>query len=83
MVWRAEDRVMGRQVAVKELHLPGGLDDRERREFRERLLREARTAGRLNHPGIVTVHDVVSDGGVDRTADGSQLEGSRVAQQPG
>jgi hypothetical protein len=65
VVWRAEDRVMGRQVAVKELHLPAGLGEEERRLFRERLLREARTAGRLNHPGIVTVYDVITDGGVD------------------
>ena len=65
LVWRAEDRVMGRQVAVKELHLPAGLSDEERRLFRERLLREARTAGRLNHPGIVTVYDVITDDGVD------------------
>jgi eukaryotic-like serine/threonine-protein kinase len=65
VVWRAEDRVMGRHVAVKELHLPAGLGAEERRLFRERLLREARTAGRLNHPGIVTVYDVVTDGGVD------------------
>ena len=65
VVWRAEDRVMGRQVAVKELHLPAGLGEEERRLFRERLLREARTAGRLNHPGIVTVYDVINDGGVD------------------
>ena len=50
---------MGRHVAVKELHLPAGLGAEERRLFRERLLREARTAGRLNHPGIVTVYDVV------------------------
>jgi hypothetical protein len=65
IVWRAEDRVMGRQVAVKELHLPTGLPDEERRLFRDRLLREARTAGRLSDAGIVTVHDVVTDGGVD------------------
>jgi tRNA A-37 threonylcarbamoyl transferase component Bud32 len=65
VVWRAEDRVIGRQVAVKELRLPDGLSDEEHRQFRDRLLREARTAGRLNHPGIVTVHDVVTDGGVD------------------
>jgi eukaryotic-like serine/threonine-protein kinase len=65
VVWRAEDRVMGRYVAVKELHLPSGLGEQERRLFRERLLREARTAGRLNHPGIVTVYDVIADGGVD------------------
>jgi eukaryotic-like serine/threonine-protein kinase len=65
IVWRAEDRTMGRQVAVKELHLPQGLTPAERLQFRERLLREARNAGRLNDPGIVTVHDVISDDGVD------------------
>ncbi|MBC8090946.1 MAG: serine/threonine protein kinase, partial [Pseudonocardia sp.] len=65
IVWRAEDRVMGRHVAVKELHLPDGLPSAERLLFRERLLREARTAGRLNDPGIVTVYDVVTDNGVD------------------
>ncbi|MEJ3656111.1 protein kinase [Actinomycetes bacterium KLBMP 9759] len=65
IVWRAEDRVIGRHVAVKELHLPSGLSPDERRLFRERLLREARTAGRLNDPGIVTVYDVVTDNGVD------------------
>ena len=65
IVWRAEDRMMGRHVAVKELHLPEGLGPEDRRLFRERLLREARTAGRLNDPAIVTVYDVVSDGGVD------------------
>lgn len=65
IVWRAEDRMMGRHVAVKELHLPDGLGHEDRRLFRERLLREARTAGRLNDPSIVTVYDVVSDGGVE------------------
>lgn len=65
IVWRAEDRVMGRQVAVKELHLPQGLSPEDRRQFRDRLLREARNAGRLNDPGIVTVHDVITDDGVD------------------
>ncbi len=65
IVWRAEDRVMGRHVAVKELHLPDGLAPADRLLFRERLLREARTAGRLDDPGIVTVYDVVTDNGVD------------------
>src|SRR5688500_15058486 len=67
IVWRAEDRVMGRQVAVKELHLPTGLPAEERRLFRHRLLREARTAGRLSDAGIVTVHDVVTADGVDHS----------------
>jgi eukaryotic-like serine/threonine-protein kinase len=65
VVWRAEDRVMGRQVAVKELRLPGGQSQEERRLFRERLLREARLAGRIDDPGVVTVYDVLTDGGVD------------------
>jgi len=65
VVWRAEDRVSGRQVAVKELRLPTGLCPEARRLFRERLLREARTAGRLDDPGIVTVYDVVTDDGID------------------
>ena len=54
VVWRAEDRVTGRHVAVKELHLPDGLAPAERLLFRERLLREARAAGRLEDPGIAT-----------------------------
>lgn len=69
-VWRAEDRVTGRPVAVRELPLPAGLTPGERLRFRERLLRDARAAGRLRHPGIVPVHDVVSEDGVDRVVTG-------------
>jgi eukaryotic-like serine/threonine-protein kinase len=64
-VWRAADRVTGRQVAVAELRLPGGLGPDERHLVRERLLRAARAAGRLDHPGLVTAHDVVTEGDVD------------------
>ncbi|HEX5402583.1 MAG TPA: serine/threonine-protein kinase [Pseudonocardiaceae bacterium] len=63
VVWRAHDRVIGRHVAVKELRLPHDVDDRERDVFQQRVLREARTAGRLNDPAIVTVHDVIDEGG--------------------
>jgi hypothetical protein len=62
-VWRAADRVTGRQVAVAELHLPTGPG--ERGQARERVLRVARAAGRLRHAGLVTIHDVVTDGDVD------------------
>jgi hypothetical protein len=62
-VWRAADRVTGRQVAVAELHLPG--DPEERSRVRERLLRAARAAGRLDHPGLVAAYDVVTEGDVD------------------
>jgi hypothetical protein len=61
IVWLAEDRTIGRQVAIKELHLPDGVASAEREVFEERVLREARAAGRLNDPGVVTVYDVVRD----------------------
>jgi len=59
VVWRATDRVIGREVAVKELRLPPGSAAGEQSVLAERVLREARTAGRLNDPAVVTVHDVV------------------------
>ncbi|HWE91451.1 MAG TPA: protein kinase [Pseudonocardiaceae bacterium] len=63
VVWLAEDQVIGRQVALKELRLPPGMSAAERAAHLERVLREVRTAGRLNHPGVVTVHDVLTDDG--------------------
>ena len=63
VVWLAEDQMIGRKVAVKELHLPDGVPSEEREVVEQRVLREARTAGRLNDPGIVTVYDVVQENG--------------------
>ena len=63
IVWRAEDRVIGRAVAVKEMRLGEDVTVAERAEFEQRILREARTAGRLNDPAVVTVFDVVHDNG--------------------
>lgn len=63
VVWRGEDRVIGRAVAVKEMRLGEGVTAAERAEFEERIMREARTAGRLNDPSVVTVFDVVHDNG--------------------
>ncbi|OLR94151.1 serine/threonine-protein kinase [Actinokineospora bangkokensis] len=63
VVWLAEDRMIGRNVAIKELHLPEGVPHDERKVFEERVLREARTAGRLNDPAVVTVYDVVQESG--------------------
>jgi hypothetical protein len=63
IVWLAEDRTIGRRVAIKELHLPAGVPPDERAILEERVLREARTAGRLNDPGVVTVYDVVQEDG--------------------
>jgi predicted Ser/Thr protein kinase len=59
VVYLARDPIIDRLVALKTLRLDLGIDHAE--EFRERFVREARAAGRLNHPGIVTVHDVGED----------------------
>src|SRR5215218_6365931 len=61
-VWRAEDALLGRPVAVKEVELPAGAGAAPG-PLRERALREARAAARLNHPGVVTLHDVVEADG--------------------
>ncbi|TWP53755.1 protein kinase [Lentzea tibetensis] len=58
-VWLGRDELIGREVAIKELLLPAGLDGEQRAMLCQRAMREAQLAGRLNHPGIVTVHDVV------------------------
>jgi serine/threonine protein kinase len=63
VVWLAEDGTIGRRVAIKELHLSPSTPPHERQVFEERVLREARTAGRLNDPGIVTVYDVLQEQG--------------------
>ncbi len=63
VVWRAHDQVIGRQVALKELRIPPGLGRQDHDLFVQRVLREARTAGALNDPAIVTVYDVVPEGG--------------------
>jgi serine/threonine protein kinase len=62
-VWRAHDEVLGRDVAVKEVLYPAGLSAADERILYERTFREARASARLNHPGVVTVHDVVEEYG--------------------
>ncbi|WP_395104599.1 serine/threonine-protein kinase [Actinomadura sp. SCN-SB] len=61
IVWRARDEMLDREVAVKEVLPRPELSDREREDRHKRTLREARASARLNHPGVVTVHDVVDE----------------------
>ncbi|URN06653.1 serine/threonine protein kinase [Actinomadura madurae] len=60
-VWRAFDVMLDREVAVKEVVFPPGLNEDERAVLYERTFREARASARLNHSGVVTVHDVVQE----------------------
>jgi serine/threonine protein kinase len=60
-VWAARDELLERDVAVKEVLPPSGLDDEKRAQLRERTLREARAAARINAVGAVTVFDVVEE----------------------
>ncbi|MFF4014497.1 serine/threonine-protein kinase [Streptomyces sp. NPDC001843] len=62
-VWRAEDEVLAREVALKQLHAPPHLSDDELATRYERTRREARSAARVVHPNVIVVHDVVDDGG--------------------
>jgi serine/threonine-protein kinase len=62
VVYHAIDPNIGRPVAIKTIHFGGGRNPEEQNRLRERLFREARSAGILSHPGIVTVYDVEQQG---------------------
>src|SRR5689334_20851213 len=60
-IYRAKDTRLNRTVAIKVL--PHGDSEDEKR--RKRFLQEAQAASGLNHPNIITVHDILSEGGTD------------------
>lgn len=62
-VWRGEDLLLQRPVAVKKVELPLHLPEGEREALRQRVLREARAAARVSHPRLVTIFDVVEEEG--------------------
>ena len=59
-VYKALDTVLDRPVAVKCVRLDTPLAEQSPDELRERFVREARVAARLQHPNIVTIHDIVA-----------------------
>jgi serine/threonine-protein kinase len=62
VVYHAIDPNIGRPVAIKTIQLGGVRKPEEQDRLRERLFREARSAGILSHPGIVTIYDVEQQG---------------------
>ncbi len=63
VVWRGRDQLLDREVAVKEVVLSSSIGLDERKNAYQRTLREARTAARLSHRGVVTVFDVAEEDG--------------------
>lgn len=62
VVYRANDPVLDRQLAIKTVFVPA--EDADRKEYEARFTQEARAAGKLAHPGIVTIYDVGREGGM-------------------
>src|SRR5689334_9053577 len=62
VVYHAIDPHIGRPVAIKTIQLGALRKPEEQERLRERLFREARSAGILSHPGIVTIYDVDQQG---------------------
>ncbi|WP_370656783.1 serine/threonine-protein kinase [Streptomyces sp. NBS 14/10] len=86
-VWRAVDTLLGRDVAVKELHFDEELDGMSALDVQqqhERTLREARTVAQIKHPNVIVLHDVVEEDGrpwiVMELVDGSSLADQLAAE---
>ncbi|MBV9769905.1 MAG: serine/threonine protein kinase [Bryobacterales bacterium] len=64
VVYRAQDPAIGRVIAIKTIRLADITDETERERLRERLFREAQSAGMLSHPNIVTIYDIAEENGL-------------------
>jgi serine/threonine protein kinase len=64
VVYRAQDPAIGRIIAIKTIRLSDFTDESERERLRERLFREAQSAGMLSHPNIVTIYDIAEENGL-------------------
>ncbi|MGH9324043.1 MAG: protein kinase domain-containing protein [Vicinamibacteria bacterium] len=64
VVYNAVDPALGRAVAIKTLSLDALAGSPHEAELKLRFLREARSAGMLQHPNIITVHELFEEGGI-------------------
>ncbi|MFV8128977.1 serine/threonine-protein kinase [Streptomyces syringium] len=85
-VWRANDELLAREVAVKELHVDDELSATEAQAHRDRTLREARTVAQIKHPNVIVLHDIVEQDGrpwiVMELVDGRALSDRLSAEGP-
>jgi hypothetical protein len=80
----AHDPEIGREVALKTVHLSSALADDERAETRARFFRDAEAAGKLQHPGIVALFDVgEADGEIYLAMEWFEANGLDAFCQPG
>ncbi|TVT28403.1 serine/threonine protein kinase, partial [Amycolatopsis rhizosphaerae] len=63
VVWRAVDERLERAVAVKQILAQPGMSEAERNSMRQRAMREAKNAARLQHPNAIVVFDVAEHDG--------------------
>jgi serine/threonine protein kinase len=63
IVYEAQDEAFGRKIALKELNLAQGVTGQARRDRIERFHREAKAAGRLSHPHIVSIFEYGEENG--------------------
>jgi len=61
LVYLGSDPKIGRTVAIKTMALSTEFEGSQLQDVKDRFFREAETAGRLNHPNIVTIYDVGED----------------------
>ena len=61
VVYKARDTRLNRSVAIKVLPRDQMSDPERKRRF----IQEARAASALNHPNIITIYDIGSEGGID------------------
>ena len=86
VVYHATDPAIGRSVAIKTIRIRDIHDTQQREKLRERLFREARSAGVLSHPNIVTIYDMDEVDGLAYIAmayvNGPTLERILASQAP-
>src|ERR1043165_9701028 len=86
VVFQAIDPTIGRTVAIKTIRLGDVTNPQERAKLRERLFREARSAGSLSHPNLVPIYDMQEEGDLTYIAmefvDGPPLDALISAGEP-